>query len=412
MGTAKNNETIQAMVLTDRAESVNRLQSILSTDKRFSVRFVNTAQDALKVLAQDAPRVIAVDDTVKDVTPLEAIRKLTLLSPLTPIVALADDRAVAYVREAMLAGARAFILKPFSESDVFTTLSQLVEIETLRQDSIVNRHTTSGHRNQTILFISPKGGAGCTTLAVNTAVMLRQMTNNSVALIDGHGSLGDLETVLNLNAQFTCSDLMAQGAGIDLDLITGMMVTHKSGLHVLVSGRNLEDPTSNNVEQFEKMLSLIAGEYNYVVIDGGAIIEEQTSVALSLADKVLLVVTPEMTALHRTSLFLRAADESSFPREKLYLVVNRDGIKGGLTADDVGNHLNMQVIASIAEDMGLVTYSLNRGVPLVQSDPRSAVARSMEKLTKQMIPDQKQNTKQPEKGLFRRLSTMIQGSTA
>ena len=93
-------------------------------------------------------------------------------------------------------------------------------------------------------------------------------------------------------------------------------------------------------------------------------------------------------------------------------MVNRDGIKGGLTADDVGNHLNMQVIASIAEDMGLVTYSLNRGVPLVQSDPRSAVARSMEKLTKQMIPDQKQNTKQPEKGLFRRLSTMIQGSTA
>ncbi|MBI1293630.1 response regulator [bacterium] len=411
MGTAKNNETIQALVLTDRAESVNRLQSILSTDKRFSVRFVNTAQDALKVLAQDAPRVIAVDDTIKDVTPLEAIRKLTLLSPLTPIVALADDRAVAYVREAMLAGARAFILKPFSESDVFTTLSQLVEIETLRQDSIVNRQT-GGHRNQTILFISPKGGAGCTTLAVNTAVMIRQMTNGSVALVDGHGSLGDLETVLNLNAQFTCSDLMAQGASMDLDLITGMMVSHKSGLHVLVSGRNLEEQMSANVEQFEKLLSIIAGEYNYVVIDGGAIIEEQTSVALSLADKVLLVVTPEMTALHRTSLFLRAADESSFPREKLYLVVNRDGIKGGLTADDVGNHLNMQVIATITEDMGLVTYSLNRGVPLVQSDPRSAVARSMEKLTKQMIPDQKQNTKQAEKGLFKRLSTIIQGSTA
>lgn len=411
MGTAKNNELIQVLVLTDRPDTVNRLQHILSTDKRFSVRFVNTAQDALKVLAQDAPRVIAVDDVVKDVTPLEAIRKLTLLSPLTPIVALADDRAVAYVREAMLAGARAFILKPLNESDVFTTLSQLVEIEMLRQDSIVNKQA-GGRRNQMILFISPKGGAGCTTLAMNTAIMLRQITNASVALIDGHGSLGDLETVLNLNAQFTSSDLLAQGASMDLDLITGMMVVHKSGLHVLVSGRNLEDTSPANVEQFEKMLSLVAMEYDYIVIDGGAIIEEQTSVTLSLADKVLLVVTPEMTALHRTSLFLRAADESSFPREKLYLVVNRDGIKGGLAADDVGNHLNMQVIAAIPEDMGLVTYSLNRGIPLVTSDPRSAVARTIEKLTKQMIPEQKLNSKQAEKGILGRLSTMIQGSTA
>ncbi|MCB0114336.1 MAG: AAA family ATPase [Caldilineaceae bacterium] len=411
MGTAKNSETIQVLVLTDRADTVNRLQSILSTDKRFSVRFVNTAQDALKALAQDALRVIAVDDTIRDVTPLEAIRKLTLLSPLTPIVALADERAVAYVREAMLAGARAFILKPLNEADVFTTLSQLVEIESLRQDSMVNR-SPGGRRNQVILFISPKGGVGCTTLAVNTAVMLRQLTNGSVALIDGHGSLGDLETVLNLNAQFTSSDLLAQGASMDLDLITGMMVVHKSGLHVLVSGRNLEETSPAGVEQFEKMLSIVAAEYDYVVIDGGAIIEEQTSVALSLADKVLLVVTPEMTALHRTSLFLRAADESSFPREKLYLVVNRDGIKGGLASDDVGNHLNMQVIAAVTEDMGLVTYSLNRGVPLVLSDPRSAVARTIEKLTKQMIPDQKQNAKQSQKGLFGKLSTMIQGSTA
>ncbi len=411
MATAKNSESIQALVVTDHAESVNRLQHILSTDKRFSVRFVTTAQDALKAVAQDAPRVIAVDDAVKDVTPLEAIRKLTLVSPLTPIVALADERAVAYVRDAMLAGARAFMLKPLNEADVFTTLNQLVEIETLRQDSLVNRQT-GPRRNQMILFISPKGGAGCTTLAVNTAILLRQQTNASVALIDGHGSLGDLETVLNLTAQFTSSDLLAQGADMDLDLITGMMVVHKSGVHVLVSGRNLEDTSPANVEQFEKMLSLIALEYSYVVIDGGAIIEEQTSVTLSLADKVLLVVTPEMTALQRTSLFLKAADENGFPREKLFLVVNRDGIKGGLTADDVSSHLNMQVMATIPEDTGLVIYSLNRGIPLVITDPRCAVARTIEKLTKQMIPDQKQSAKQAEKGLFGRLSTMIQGSTA
>ncbi len=403
---------IRTLVLTDRSDSVSRLQHIFFTEKRYSVRFTNTCQEALQSTAQDTPDVILVDDSVRDGETVEAIRKLSIVAPLVPIVALADEKAVAYVRDAMLAGARAFILKPINEAEVFSTLSQLVEMETLRHDSLRAQKPTDIRHNQIITLISPKGGVGCTMLAVNLALLLRQQTGAKVALIDGHSSLGDLETVLNLTAQFTCADVLAQGASMDLDLLKGMMVAHKSGIHVLVSSRSVEASAVMTADGFEKLLSLLAAEYEYVIVDGGATAEEQTAVVLSLADRVLLVATPEMSALQRTSLFLKAADENDFPREKLFLVVNRAGVKGGVPVDEIGRHLNMQIMGAIPEDTGLVTYSLNRGIPLVQSDPRSAVARQVEKLAKTLIPEPKSAPSRAPKGLFGRLSTILQNGAA
>lgn len=403
---------IRTLVLTDRSESVSRLQHILFTEKRYSVRFTNTCQEALQATAQDSPDIILVDDSVRDGEALEAIRKLAIVAPIAPIVALADEKAVAYVRDAMLAGARAFILKPINEAEVFTTLSQLVEMETLRHDTLRAQKPSTPRRNQIITLISPKGGVGCTMLAVNLALLLRQQTNAKVALIDGHSSLGDLETVLNLTAQFTSADVLAQAVGMDLDLLKGMMVVHKSGIHALVSSRHVEANEAMTADGFEKLLTLLAAEYEYIIVDGGATAEEQTAVALGLADRVLLVATPEMTTLQRTSLFLKAADDNEFPREKLFLVINRAGVKGGVPTDDISRHLNMQVMAAIPEDTGLVTYSLNRGIPLVTSDPRSAVARQIEKLAKAMIPEQKSAVSRSEKGFLGRLTTILQNGAA
>jgi pilus assembly protein CpaE len=412
MAMVKTVDLLSVLILTDRTDSVGRLQHIFSTEKKYTVRFINSCQEALQIAAKDPPRLVVVDDLLKDCNSLDAIRRLMVLSPILPIVVLADEKAVTYVREAMLAGARAFILKPLNESEVFMTLNQLVEMETLRHDSMAGKQPSGAtRRNQIITLISPKGGAGCTTLAVNLAVLLHQKTNAWVALVDGHSGLGDLETVLNLQAQFTVGDVLAQGSGMDIDLIKGMMVVHKSGIHALVSSRNVEETYGINTDNFEKMLSLINSEYDYVIVDGGSIIEEQTSVALSLADKVLLVVTPEMTALQRTLLFLKAADENDFPREKLFLVVNREGIKGGISTEDISRHLNTQVLAAIPEDSGLITYSLNRGIPLSISDPRSAVAQKIAKLASQMIPAQRPATSLDGKGLIGRLGTLFQGGT-
>jgi pilus assembly protein CpaE len=411
MATVKNMDLISVLILTDRAESVTRLQHSFAAEKKYTIRFANSCQDALKITAQDSPKIIIVDDQVKDLSPLDAIRKLVSLAPHLPIVALADEKAVTYVRDAMLAGARAFILKPLNESELFSTLNQLVEIESLRHDSLMSKGSAATRRNQMMMVISPKGGAGCTMLAVNLALMIRQKTDAKIALIDGHSCLGDLETVLNLQAQFTASDVLAQGMGMDIDLIKGMMVEHKSGIHVLVSSRNVEENLGLQIDTFEKMLGYIHHEYEYTVVDGGAISEEQTSVALSLADKILLVVTPEMTALQRASLFLKAADASDFPREKLFLVVNREGVKGSISTEDISRHLNTQVLIAIPEDSGLITYSLNRGIPLVTSDPGSAVACRIEKLAKQMIPEKKAAAN-AQKGLLGRLTTIIQGGAA
>ncbi len=131
--------------------------------------------------------------------------------------------------------------------------------------------------------------------------------------MESQSSLGDLEPALSLQARFTIGDMLHRGARPDSDLITGALVQHNSGIKVLVSSRNLEDNGLMGADALEHVVDTLTEVADYIIIDSGTIGEEQTAAALAIADTVLLVTTPEITALRRVALFLEAADRGGFP---------------------------------------------------------------------------------------------------
>lgn len=405
---------IQTLILSSHTDVLNKLELAFYTEPHYRASFTRTTQEALQVLAQHQPDIILVDDAVADGASIEAIRKLAIIAPATPIVALADEQAVDYVREALLAGARAFLTKPLHEAEIFTTLSQLVEMENLRQSTGGGKRSTGGTSTAHILTVmSLKGGVGSTTLATNLAIMLQQQQKGQVILLDAHPRLSDIEATLNIQAHFTYEDLLQHGENVDAELVRGMLSPHTSGIQVLPGGRFLEPDERASALHFEHILSILAHETDYIVIDNGAMIGPHTEPALTLADDVLLIVTPEIAALRRTVSFLHSVDEGGFPREKLRLVVNRDGLESGILAENISRHLNIQITARIPEDSRLVTYSLNRGVPFVLSHPRSAVARQIASLADKVSPKQSEQTsRQQRSSVFGRLTTLFQGGAA
>ena len=73
-----------------------------------------------------------------------------------------------------------------------------------------------------------------------------------------------------------------------------------------------------------------------------------------------------------------------YPAEKTWLVLNRSGLKGGLSQRDIQDRLHVKVSHAVPDDQALATYSVNRGVPLIISHPRSAVSRSVKKLSQRL----------------------------
>lgn len=412
-GSSDLGSKIQVLVLSSQADVLNKLELAFYAEPNYRATFTSVSQEALQHLAHQPPDIILVDDTIADGASIEAIRKLAIVAPATPIVALANEQAVEYVREALLAGARAFLTKPIHEADVFSTLNQLVEMEKLRKASAEHHLPDRTKACQILTVMGLKGGVGSTTLAVNLALTLQQQTGGQVILMDAHPRLSDLEATLNLQAHFTYEDLLQHGGNIDAELVRGMLTPHTSGVLVLPGGRFLEPDERASAEHFEQVLGLLALDADYIVIDNGALLSPHTEAALLASSHVLLVVTPEIAALRRTVTFLQTAEDSGFPREKIHLVLNRDGLEAGILAENISRHLNMQIAARIPEDTQLVTYSLNRGIPLVVSHPRSAVAKQIGLLAGKFLPErQTQTAERQRRSVLGRLSTLFQGGTA
>ena len=410
-----SNEPIRTLVLSAQADVTQQVQQIFADEPTFRFQFTTSTERALQILAQSRVDVILVDDLLNDGTPLDSVRSLARSFPQVPIIVLVNQTAVAYVRESLLAGARAFLAKPLQAAETFTTLTQIVQMESMRQGQASSNEAGAGGYVQAkkchvITIMSPKGGVGVTMLALNLATILRNKTKGEVVLVESQSSLGDLEPSLSLQARFTLGDMLHQGRQPDSDLITGALTQHSSGVRVLISSRNLEDNGLMTADSFEHVVEHLTNVADYIVIDTGTIGEEQTAAALAIADTVFLVTTPEIPCLRRIALFLEAADRGGFPREKLHLVVNRDGVPGGITSNNISQNLNMQIATTIPDDPALVTYAFNRGTPLAISDSRSAVSRSIEKLVESLIPKAKAVSQAKNKapsGLMGRLGTML-----
>lgn len=408
--------TYSILVVSSGSENTNQLQRIFAVERSFVLRFTSECNEALQILGQAEKRIdiILVDNQVADASALEAVRRIAILCPSIPIIAVTEQSAVGFVQEVLLAGARAFLTTPLNDSDVISAINQLLRLESIRRSRQEQIDIgTYLPQCEVITIVSPKGGVGTTALAVNLAVAIREQREKGVVLVDGQGSFGDLGTALNLKADFSLADLLEHGSELDADLVVGVLSMYNNGLRVLTSSQRLEDADHLTPEIFEKVLSILSQYNDVIVVDGGSIFETQTSVALTKADKVLLVTTPEITCLRRCSLFLRAAEENGFPREKIYLVVNRDGLPGGIGLDDISQSLNMQVKIAIPDDPGMVTYSLNRGVPFVSGSPKSLAARRMVELVDALLPQKKEGrAEQPSRSLFGRLGLKFRGSAA
>lgn len=369
-------------------DAARRIGESIAT--RRDVQIVGKATDTESALLQASalePDVFLVDDTLPLDGPLPVIQQIVTRNPHATIVVIASPTTLEYVRQAMLAGARGFVMRPFSGDVLTQTLSQACEVERNRRD-LLARQSPADVRltdpGRVVALTSLKGGVGNTFVAVNLAVTLQRQSNRPVALVEGPPG-GDMAVLLNLRPTYTLSDLTPQIANLDAELLTGALTAHQSGLKVLPYRVPALPAPPAPPEALVTVVRHLQGIFGFVVLDATHLWGEGLTMLLEVADAALIMATPEMPALRRAAILYENAQAMGFPQGRLRLVVNRATQEGGVSARDIANRLRIPNPISIAADRPATTYAVNRGIPIVLSNERHPVSRGIAALAKEVL---------------------------
>jgi pilus assembly protein CpaE len=286
----------------------------------------------------------------------------------------------------MFAGARAFLAQPYTQMDLLSTLRRVYTLEERRRlipTSTPGKVEKGTHEPlQIITVFSPRGGVGCSTVATNLAVSLHEQIEGRTLLMEGKLNFGHLGLMLNIRPRHSLAELIPHANALDTELIDEVVERHATGIEVLLSPPNIEMAQGIKPEDLLNVLRGVRPLYDFIVIDSGSFLNENTVTLMDISDRILLVANPDLASLHDVSRFTQVSRTLGYPPGKVLVLLNRSGMLGGVKTKDIEAALHQPPFAEIPEDGTKAIRSLNRGVPLYYRYPRNPVSRSIRQLAK------------------------------
>jgi pilus assembly protein CpaE len=193
-----------------------------------------------------------------------------------------------------------------------------------------------------------------------------------VLLVDADFQFGDVGVFLNLQSQSTMTDLVDSVEDLDTELFDNIVVTHDSGLKVLMGPARPEyaDVIQTNPNAVAQILTKIGGNYDFIVVDTGRHLDEALMALFDAAAKVLLVGMPTLAAVKNVRFVLDLFDQLQYPQDKTMLVLNRVPVdrnqqKFMISQEKIEKFLKRPVEAVIPVDDLTVLGAMSKGVPVI-----------------------------------------------
>ena len=407
---------IKVLIVDDIPETRDHLSRLLGLEREIDVAgTAGSGEEAIRVSMELRPDVIVMDINMPGMDGIGAAEIISQRLPHSPIIMMSVHGEAEQLKRSMLAGAREFLVKPFSGDEFSTSIKRVHERELTRRDQM--QETAGGaaaipagqsgdpEDHQVIAVFSPKGGAGRTTLAVNLALALKRETNQRVALIDANLQFGDVGVLLNLNPKNRSVTEAVEGGEPDGDIIESVMVEHSTGIRVLLAPPSPEGADLVTPAYLKKIIGFLRETHDWVVVDLPSGLNDHTLGVLDAADQILVVAALEITTIKNVRLFLEVADQLDYERSKIRLVINRSDASQGIRISDVEASIRRSIDGTIVSDGRLAVLAVNRGVPFVVSHPESPLSRDVIALARTLAGDgstTSKTAKAAKRGLFAR----------
>jgi pilus assembly protein CpaE len=305
---------------------------------------------------------------------LVALRAIELLHQEMPegaIFAVGTLSQPQVIVNAMRAGAREFIERP-------TTTTDLLEAF-VRLNAAQRRGRQEGIRGKVFSVINAKGGNGATTVAVNLALAL-QSAYGQTALID-LAPLGHAALHMNLKPVFTVADATRNLHRMDASLLESFMTRHSGGLQLL-AGTNVPAAVDPSTTEFVKLFDMLVNHYRYVVVDASSRFDTASRLIANLSETVLLVACSDVASLWSAARVQQYLGEAG-SRERVRLVLNRFRKVPGFSEADAEAAVGAKLLWRVPNQYFAISSAIDRGTP-VMDQRNSEMARCFAGLAQEL----------------------------
>jgi pilus assembly protein CpaE len=383
-------EKIRVLIVDDVSETRENVKKLLQFESDVDVvGIARTGKEAIQVSQELNPDVVLMDINMPDMDGIAATEAIRARQPAVQVIILSVQSDQNYMRKAMLVGARDFLTKPPMGDELISAIRRAGEMaRTEKSKSVqVQAVVASGNLNalagfggpkgKIVTVYSPKGGAGCTTLAVNLALTLNN-GDTRVALVDGNFQFGDVAVFINEQGKNTVLDLAPRADELDPEIVEEVMVKHAAtGLHILAAPSRPEQAEKISSTQFSKVLEFLTQMYAYVVVDTASLLTDVTLTAIDVSDLIVLVTTQDIPSIKNCRLFLDLLQTLGVERNRILFVMNRYDKRINITPERVAENLKQEVALTIPLDEATSIKAVNRGVPFVLDSKNQPVSRGV-----------------------------------
>lgn len=325
---------------------------------------VATADPAIRRIQGMNADVILLDIPADNpTTALHAIEVLHQELPDLAIFAIGGMSQPQVIVNAMRSGAREFIERPTTTTDLLEAFVRLSATERQQRREL--------NRGKVFTVVNAKGGSGATTVAVNLALAL-QAAHGGVALVD-IAPLGHAALHMNVKPVFSVADAIRNLHRLDSSLLESFMTRHSGGLQLL-AGPNVPLAVEPSSAEFAKLFDMLISHFRYVVVDASTRMDAITRLVSNLSNTVMMVAHADVASLWSATRVQQYLGEAG-GREKVRLVLNRFRKITGFNEADAEAAAGVKLLWKIPNQYFAVSTAIDRGIPLMQQN-HTEIARS------------------------------------
>ena len=393
-------EQISVVVADDIEQTRQDISRLLYFEDDISVvGEAGNGEEAIEVVKEVRPDVVLMDINMPGMDGIKATEEITNHFPGTAIIIISIQGEQEYLKKAMMAGAREYLIKPFSGDDVASTIRQVAKVKRSYSfgHGIGAAEVEKKSQAKVVALFSGKGGTGKSLAATNLSIVLGR--SSKVALVDLDMQFGDITLMLGLNSKRNLEHLSEEEI-IDWDVLQGYLLHHLSGIQVMPGLGSVEHNEKIERNLIEKLVNCLKEHFDYLILDLTTGFNETNLFALECADVIVQMVTPDLLSL-KAAISSQRLLEAIGSGHKVLTLENFAGRDGAFKRQMVEKTLEQTVVASIPYDEKTVLTAVNKGVPptLVRSSNtfNQAFEKMAETVAGKDIPDKN------GKGLIRKI---------
>jgi pilus assembly protein CpaE len=403
---------IKVLIVDDIPETREHLSRLIGLERDLDVAgTAGTGEEAIKIAMELRPDVIVMDINMPGMDGVQAAEIISQRLPTCPIIMMSVHGEADQLKRSISAGAREFLVKPFSGDEFSASIRSVFERELSRRTQFEASlpavpaavMPSDDGEHQLIAVFSPKGGAGRTTIATNLAVALHRDTGARVCLVDANLQFGDVGVLLNLNPKDRSIAEAVETGEPDGDIIDSCVIDHSTGIRVLLAPPTPEGADLVSAHYMRTIVDHLRTGHEFVVVDLPSGLSDLSLAVMDAADTIIVLTALEITTIKNVRLFLEVTEQLEYARAKVRLVINRADAAQGIRIADVEASVRRPIDGTIVSDGRLSVLAVNRGVPFVVSHPDSVLSRDVTKLARSLAGEAGAAQDQPNKrGLFAR----------